>query len=868
MVALCLVFRPGQARGAPNTNRLERVALSLPDHHSFRFAGYYAALEQGYYREAGLDVVMQEGFPNKDTLDEMLTGRAHYSLSGINSVMRYLKGQPVVMVAPYFQHSSSVFLVLEKSGIRTPLQLAGKRIMLRESAPSASLLFLLMNEGVKLDSFERIPLTRDLESLVDGRVDAYSGYIYDHPYDLGKRGIPFRIIRPDDYGINVYGSCLCTTRAEVKARPGRVKDMREASSKGWAYALSHTNEMIGLILRKYDPGGDPGKLAYEAGIVQQLILPHEIEIGHMNPNRWAAVVKDLHAIGLVDKTVDQETLAREFLFDPNDATGARRKIRILLAGGGAFAIITLFLFLATLSLKKVVRRRTEELTVANRLLTEENDIRRKAQFLLQLERDLAMAMATRNRTEEVLGHLLETVMRVPGVQGGGIYVIEEKTGNLRLAVHAGLSEVFVEACRQVEAGSPRHQIVMAGKPISLTAADCRQDRFVTAEGLRSVLVVPIKLGSAILGALNVGSRTLDHFPEDRSMAIETMAIQLGPIIDRLRALESLGESEQTYRNLAESAFDAILVSDKSGHFVYANRQCFDLTGYTPEELIGMPFSRIVRPDELAKINTRFALRMKGNPVPLQYESWFVRKDGSSVPIGFSASLVEWKGGEAVMAYCADLSSRKRLEEAVLKISQWEKSRIGHELHDSLGQQLTGIAYLCKGLEEDLAGVAPAQSDVAKQFGAHLRRSIDQLRRTVRGLAPVDLEKGGLEGGLSRLAADAESAMGITCRFLSPPTPFPERQSMAANLYHIAQESLNNAVKHGRAKTVTIRLAWDDRKGELAVEDDGLGLRAEMLSQDGSGMKIMQYRAAMVGGSLAVAGNEAGGVTVCCKFEMG
>lgn len=851
-----------------STGHLERVVLQLRYRHQFQFAGFYAAVEQGYYREAGLDVVLREGGAGVDPVEEVLRGRADYGISGAELVMEYAKGKPVVALAALFQHNPSVFLVLGNSGIQTPQHLYGKRAMIRNGPLSAALVLMLVSEGVPLDSVELLPNSGNLEDLIEGRVDAFSGYLSNQPYALRKRGIPFHVLNPVDYGVDFYGDCLFTSRREAADNVRRAAALRAASLKGWAYAMAHPDEMIGLILRTYAPDSDPDKLAFEAAETRRLILPDEIDIGHMNPSRWAVLAQRLHDAGLIDKEIDEQALSARFLFDPNDTMRKSRGIRFLWWGLGIFAAALLILLLMILSLKRAVRNRTSELAAANRGLVRENEERRKAQALLRLQHELVMRMASRETVRDSLGILLDMLVRIPGVEAGGVYLVDEKTGSLELVVYQGISEKFASIVRHVEGGSPRARLVMEGRTIFLgnDSPLIGEGSALDAEGLHSTLVAPFKWDNRVMGSLNMSSRTLEVFPEDTVMAVEAAGMQIGGIIARLRATEALRESELKFRNLADSALDAILVGDENGRFVYANPAATGLTGYAIEELVGQPFSLVVHPDELKLIVRRFKARIAGESAPPRYESFFIRKDGTTVPIEFSARRILWGGRHADMAYCIDRSERKRLEGEILKISQWEKQRIGHDLHDALGQQLAGIAYLCQALGEDLADESSAHAAKAAELGALLRTAIEQVRRIVRGLAPVAMEEGGLSAGLRWLANEAVGTMGIECRFVDALKTPVRNAETAAHLYHIAQEALTNAVRHGKARKVTIRLeGGDDQRGELVVEDNGTGLRPGAGSEEGSGLKIMRYRADMVGGTLSLTTNGAGGLTVHCTF---
>lgn len=212
----------------------------------------------------------------------------------------------------------------------------------------------------------------------------------------------------------------------------------------------------------------------------------------------------------------------------------------------------------------------------------------------------------------------------------------------------------------------------------------------------------------------------------------------------------------------------------------------------------------------------------------------------------------------------EMVERMRLEQEVLEAGSREARRIGQDLHDSLGQKLTGVSLLSRTLARKLEQAAAPQSEDAAHIVRLLREAIAQVRRMARGLAPVDLGGESLAGALRRLAEDIESQTGVRCVVDSEDWALPS--PMADNLYHIAQEALTNAVRHGRASSIVIRLRADGERGVLSVADDGVGLPPAGAHGEGMGLRIMRYRAEMIGGELRVQKAGEGGVEVRCSFD--
>ena len=142
-----------------------------------------------------------------------------------------------------------------------------------------------MNEGISKKKINILPRTIDVNNLINGKVDAVSGYLTDMPLILQKHGIHYSIIRPRTYGIDFYGDCLFTTEKEIREHPQRVKKFLAASMKGWEYAMEHPEEITDLILKKYSTRLSREALLYEAQSMRELMSPDLVEVGHMNPNR-------------------------------------------------------------------------------------------------------------------------------------------------------------------------------------------------------------------------------------------------------------------------------------------------------------------------------------------------------------------------------------------------------------------------------------------------------------------------------------------------------------------------------------------------------------------------------------------------------
>lgn len=339
----------------------ERVVLQLPYTHQFQFAGVYAAIEQGYFREEGLEVEMRTGTLERRPTTEVEQRRAHYGLGAAAVFVDRLNGSPLVAVAAVFQHSPFVMLVRADSGIATPADLAGKRIAMAPTSQYIEMRAMFHVEGLKPDQFTLVPDQWNYNELIGGEADAISAYVTDVPLETMMQGVAFKVIRPADYGVDFYGDFLFTHEDEARTRPERVAAMRRALLRGWEYALAHREEMADWILRhlpevERSPGRTREWLLAEAEATAGLVNEDLVELGHMNPGRWQRMAELVVAVG----QAPSGARLKGFLFHEP----ARRDpawVRWVPYGALAVVVVVLLVVLANRRLQSLVVRRTAEL---------------------------------------------------------------------------------------------------------------------------------------------------------------------------------------------------------------------------------------------------------------------------------------------------------------------------------------------------------------------------------------------------------------------------------------------------------------------------------------------------------------------------
>ena len=212
----------------------------------------------------------------------------------------------------------------------------------------------------------------------------------------------------------------------------------------------------------------------------------------------------------------------------------------------------------------------------------------RAEKLLRLQRDLAIALNSISDLNEALGLILDAALKVDGIDGGAVYIMDESTGSVDMILHKGLSERFVEGCYHCDKDSPRARIVLAGELIYRDHNYVSRSRFsdLREEGLKSLADLPVKYRDKVIAALILASRTYDEIPFGTRNALEALAAEIGEIIVRIKSEEDLRESENRFRTIFETAQDSIFIKDASLRYVEVNPSMVKLLCKPESEMIG------------------------------------------------------------------------------------------------------------------------------------------------------------------------------------------------------------------------------------------------------------------------------------------
>lgn len=296
--------------------------------------------------------------------------------------------------------------------------------------------------------------------------------------------------------------------------------------------------------------------------------------------------------------------------------------------------------------------------------------------------------------------------------------------------------------------------------------------------------------------------------------------------------------------------------DGTGSIIEAEGQQLEKYGMTPASMVGHNFAQLY-PQLKPAINEA----LRGGQVNAVLTA---RHEGREWFADFFL-FFDREFGRGAIFFGIDITQRKLIERELLRVSDAEKNRIGSDLHDGLGQYLTGISCLSAALRDKLQVQKRSEAEEAATISTLVQEAIAQTRALARGLCPVQLETSGLESALDDLTSQVQRLHGIGCSFFPSGPVSSCETAFALHLYRIAQEAINNAIKHSGAKQITVTIDFSGPNKTLVVEDDGVGFDPETETGISTGLHLMPYRAAMIGGTLSVTSQPNAGTRVECRF---
>jgi PAS domain S-box-containing protein len=334
----------------------------------------------------------------------------------------------------------------------------------------------------------------------------------------------------------------------------------------------------------------------------------------------------------------------------------------------------------------------------------------------------------------------------------------------------------------------------------------------------------------------------------------------------------LPNMEARYRALVEQIPAVVFMAylDKGIGEAYVSPQIEASLGFSQREWLEDPvrWYQQIHPDDKMRWSVEAAeMFLSGKPLRSAYR--IVARDGRILWFQCEAKMIRHADGRPWFIHGVgfDITERKVLEESILQISAQEQRRIAQDLHDGLGQHLTGIAFMSKVLEAKLADQSLPEAAEAGRIVQMVNQAIENTRQLARGLHPVAAEGAGLMSALKKWASEVEELFHIRCMLQCPRPVYIHDVSVSTHLYRIVQDAVNNAIRHGKSQEIVIGLSAKNGTGTLTIRDNGKGFTRDPEKQPGVGLSIMSYRADIVGGSLKVQPNQPHGVLVTCVFPL-
>jgi two-component system CheB/CheR fusion protein len=333
---------------------------------------------------------------------------------------------------------------------------------------------------------------------------------------------------------------------------------------------------------------------------------------------------------------------------------------------------------------------------------------------------------------------------------------------------------------------------------------------------------------------------------------------------RRQAASDLRDSAERLRAILETAVEGIITIDERGIIESFNLAAEEIFGYPAGEVVGKNVSLLMPSPHREQHDSYLGNYLRtghAKIIGIGREIVARRKNGTVFPMELSVSEVQLADRRLFTGFIRDITERKRLEKEILEISEREQRRIGQDLHDGLCQHLAGIELMSQVLEQKLVRRSKEAAGRAGEIAKNVRDAIGHTRLLARGLSPVTLESEGLMSALHELAMNTEKLFRIACRFECDPPILVSDYPAATHLFRLAQEAVSNAMKHGKAKRILIRLKEERGRMILSIIDNGSGFPPQMPKSKGMGLRIMQSRAGMIGGTLVFGRNVGGGASV-------
>lgn len=341
------------------------------------------------------------------------------------------------------------------------------------------------------------------------------------------------------------------------------------------------------------------------------------------------------------------------------------------------------------------------------------------------------------------------------------------------------------------------------------------------------------------------------------------------IQDLKRVEKELEENKAQAQAILATTVDGIITIDEDSHIMSFNAAASKIFGYEEEEVLGKNV-KMLMPEPYAQEHEGYIKRYldtnERRIIGYRRELTGKRKNGSVFPMELSVSEIQWRGNRIFTGVVNDISERRRLQQELLRISEEERRRLGQDVHDGLGQMLTGISLITQNLARKLKSNGIPGSDEVEEISDLIKEADEYAKALAQGLVYVDIEEDGLQEALTQLSSQAQKFFNVNCTFEHNCEVKIDNNLKAMHLYRISQEAISNAVKHGKAKNINVTLDSDEEMIKLSIVDDGIGFSnsRKKNKKKGMGVNIMKYRANMLSGRLEIAETTDHKTSVICS----
>lgn len=637
---------------------LDTVTLQLKWTHSFQFAGYYAAQEQGYYRDAGLTVAIKEAQSETDPVKEVIERKAEFGVGGSSLLLERKAGKPVVVLAVIFQHSPYVLIARQTQSIH---DLADKRIMLEPQANE--LLAYLKSEGIPPDRVTKTEHGNDPQDLINGKVNAISASSINEPYYLDRANFSYQTYTPRSAGIDFYGDNLFTSERELQEHPDRVKAFRAASLRGWQYAMEHPDEITSLILAKYSQRQPRQFFLYQAKQMIALIHPELIETGYMNPGRWRHIAETYAGIGMLPENFSMEG----FIYAQD------KKINTSLVYRGlSIALLLIVIFSGVAYYIYRINRKLAR-SISRGKLAEQRELSRSN--VLEL-------LANGAPLNIILEDIVLSVEQSNPAMLCSIMLLDNQGKHLHTGAAPSLPDFFNSALNGMEIGIGACSCGTAAFTGQRVIVDdihthpywAAFKALTHKAALSACWSEPIHSASGkVLGTFAIYLHEVRKPGGADIQLMEKTANVAAIALDRNRADQALKESEKMLSDILENVSAYIYLKDMQGRYLFANRLLRELFNAPMEEIVGYDDNKFYDANTAASI-LQSDLRVLQDGETLRIEESNLNPLTGETSIYLTIKLPLRREDGSIYALCGiatDITKEKDDEEHIRHMAQYD-----------------------------------------------------------------------------------------------------------------------------------------------------------------------------------------------------